>query len=415
MLKHMMMFAAVAGMVFAAAPAAHADYSTGFEPGEDPPAYVAGYDNLVPQAGWDTQFGGLWHVQPYSDGSLPWSPQSAAGEPPVSFWSPPAHPAGGLQYAGKGTNFAGGSGGGRAWHYAEQDGPIVNVDVDVCNGPEHDYPNYQSSIVSRGNWSGSGPGNSVGIYTSVASTYVNPGAPPRAGDWAFNVMAFDKFGTQIAGTLGPFYRFDELEGFDELPRETWFRIGYSYDLTTRRITQFRSDNLMDALPGWTFDDPQAMWDYPDDDPDEGPQLVDMYIIGGSPTDGNPDLNTVMLDAVGLYNVGNGQVHAFDNLTVTNGSGGPDPDPMPGDANDSGFVDDDDLAVLLSNWEQDPGTITTWALGDFTKDTDVDDDDLAVLLGNWTGSPPGGAGVPEPVSAVLLLIGAPLAAVRRRRK
>ncbi len=68
-------------------------------------------------------------------------------------------------------------------------------------------------------------------------------------------------------------------------------------------------------------------------------------------------------------------------------------PSPGDANRDGFVDDNDLAIMLDNWEQDPLIISTWARGNFTEgsvgDTDVDDNDLAVLLGNWTGGPPVG--------------------------
>jgi len=111
----------------------------------------------------------------------------------------------------------------------------------------------------------------------------------------------------------------------------------------------------------------------------------------------------------------GDIDGSNYVYLTGLSGGTPVGPeLPGDANDNGFVDDDDLAILLSNWEQDPGTITTWALGDFTADTDVDDDDLAVLLGNWTGPGPAGAAVPEPATMALLALGG-LSVLRRRRK
>jgi len=94
---------------------------------------------------------------------------------------------------------------------------------------------------------------------------------------------------------------------------------------------------------------------------------------------------------------------------------PDPEPdLPGDANDSGFVDDDDLAILLANWTGPLGTGRTWGTGDFEGDGDVAHDDLAILLGNWTGSPPGGAAVPEPATMVLLSLGG-LSVLRRRRR
>jgi len=136
---------------------------------------------------------------------------------------------------------------------------------------------------------------------------------------------------------------------------------------------------------------------------------------------NDDLGNLVLDTTALVDSGLLNQTEADALFLTdveseillNGLSGTSP-ALPGDANNNGFVDDDDLAILLSNWESDPGTITTWALGDFTSDTDVDDDDLAVLLGNWTGPAPGGAAVPEPATLALLGLGG-LTVLRRRRK
>ncbi len=85
----------------------------------------------------------------------------------------------------------------------------------------------------------------------------------------------------------------------------------------------------------------------------------------------------------------------------------------GDINLDGFVDDDDMSLLLANW----GTGNEWGLGDLNEDGTVDDDDLSLLLANWhTGTlpPMGGDPVPEPATMLMLGIGGVGALLRRKR-
>ena len=79
---------------------------------------------------------------------------------------------------------------------------------------------------------------------------------------------------------------------------------------------------------------------------------------------------------------------------------------PGDADQDGDVDDDDLSLLLANW----GGTVDCTKGEFSGAAPVDDDDLSLLLANWTGST---AAVPEPATIGLIALGA-LALLRRKR-
>jgi uncharacterized membrane protein len=76
--------------------------------------------------------------------------------------------------------------------------------------------------------------------------------------------------------------------------------------------------------------------------------------------------------------------------------------LPGDANEDGRVDINDLSRVLTNYDK---TEKTWADGDFNNDGKVDINDLSVVLTNYDhslGSSSGGmTAVPEPSTIVLI--------------
>ena len=98
------------------------------------------------------------------------------------------------------------------------------------------------------------------------------------------------------------------------------------------------------------------------------------------------------------------------------------DELLSDLTGNGFVDFEDLTVLLANWNKDVSADQGNLVEADT--TVVNFDDLTVLLADWTGPGPAGApeaalaahGVPEPSTGLLALLGMlSLGAMRWRRK
>jgi len=85
--------------------------------------------------------------------------------------------------------------------------------------------------------------------------------------------------------------------------------------------------------------------------------------------------------------------------------------IPGDADNDGDVDKDDLADMAAHWGAGPGA--TWSDGDFDGDGYVGPKDAAILASNWGYPGSESTAVPEP-SALTLLLGLALMLLPRRR-
>jgi len=84
--------------------------------------------------------------------------------------------------------------------------------------------------------------------------------------------------------------------------------------------------------------------------------------------------------------------------------------LAGDINNDGYVGDEDLSLILTNWNQTvtPGTMT---LGELNGDGLINQSDLNIVLNNWgQGTPP--TNIPEPTSLAILTLG--LGLLQRRR-
>ncbi len=125
------------------------------------------------------------------------------------------------------------------------------------------------------------------------------------------------------------------------------------------------------------------------------------VVGGTLNDGNQAAFVAGTDA------NDWQIQAVGNQLQVKYTG--DAACIMGDVNCSGLVDDDDLSLLLANWNSG----STWGTGDLNENGTVNDDDLSLLLANWgAGSSPAPEAVPEPMTITLLALGG-LALIRRR--
>ncbi|MBN1851790.1 MAG: hypothetical protein JW829_03670 [Pirellulales bacterium] len=77
-------------------------------------------------------------------------------------------------------------------------------------------------------------------------------------------------------------------------------------------------------------------------------------------------------------------------------------PIFGDANHDGIVNDIDAMILATYWQT--AAYVTWEMGDFNGDGDVDDIDATLLAVNWQQVAGEASSIPEPSAIIALVMG-----------
>ena len=239
---------------------------------------------------------------------------------------------------------------------------------------------------------------------------------------------FQKYGVDVLfGGHDEMVERSELDGTEELP-------GGGTEANTIHVYDYgvAGDGLRGPMSGLT--NPEQEFLAHTDSPEvwSGDQLVD-----GGKHYGHLEVN-VGINGSGFWEATVTPVYVFP-VTDTNGDltgvferrryddevvvlGQYVPGPaLPGDANGDGCVDDLDLTALAVHWQQ---STNLWEHGDFDGNGIVDDLDLTALAVNWQQGCGGGGSfadavagqnlIPEPGSALLLLLGFAGAVSRRNR-
>ena len=122
--------------------------------------------------------------------------------------------------------------------------------------------------------------------------------------------------------------------------------------------------------------------------------------------GRWSLGTSLMQASSRVNIAPGSESVSIGFRVASSS-----EPVPGDTDNDGHVDETDAAALASNWCKPGG----WAQGDFNHDGIVNAADASIMAANWgTGTENETRNTPEPGSMVLLICGLVGLMYRRRR-